>query len=89
MAAQFFGHTHKEQFKISYDVEGVEANPINVAFVGGSITTYSNLNPSYRVYTVDGQRQDSTFVSIFPLANHTLTLCPPQPFLPFPFFLPY
>lgn len=61
VAAQFFGHTHKEQFKISYDVEGVEANPINVAFVGGSITTYSNLNPSYRVYTVDGQRQDSTF----------------------------
>ena len=62
VAAQFYGHTHNEEYKVFYDA----VNPtraVNVAFVGGSLTTYSDMNPGYRVYTVDGPRIGSTYVS--------------------------
>jgi len=61
IAAQFFGHTHNEELKIFYDGEGPSARPTNVAFIGGSLTTYSDTNPGYRIYTVDGERPNSTF----------------------------
>ena len=65
IAAQFFGHTHNEELKIFYDGEGPSARPTNVAFIGGSLTTYSDTNPGYRIYTVDGERPDSTFVNTY------------------------
>lgn len=61
VAAQFYGHTHNEEYKIFYD-QVERARATNVAFVGGSLTPFSNLNPSYRIYTVDGQRPQSTYV---------------------------
>lgn len=66
VTAQFYGHTHNEEYKVFYDsVDDTRA--INVAFVGGSLTTYSYLNPSYRIYTVDGPRPGSFYVSFL---NH-------------------
>ena len=49
--AQFNGHTHNDEVAIFYNADGV-AN--NIAWNGGSITTYSRLNPNYKVYTVNG-----------------------------------
>ncbi len=56
VAAQFYGHTHSEEYKLFYDE--TDGRPVNVAFVGGSLTTYTGLNPGFRVYTVD-TRPDS------------------------------
>ena len=61
VAAQFYGHTHNEEYKIFYDSANA-SRPINVAFIAGSLTSYSDLNPSYRVYTVDGNRTGSSWV---------------------------
>lgn len=61
VAAQFYGHTHKDEFKIFYDL--VDRNrPTNVAFIGPSLTPFTELNPGYRVYTIDGRRPGSTWV---------------------------
>jgi sphingomyelin phosphodiesterase len=56
--AEFNGHTHNDEFKVYYNEEGTEA--FATAWNGGSITTYSNVNPNYRVYDVD----DETYVCI-------------------------
>lgn len=70
MAAQFYGHTHKDEYKIFYDTVDV-ARPVNVAFIAPSLTTYSKLNPGYRTYTVDGPRTDSTWVYMLRNVNET------------------
>lgn len=52
ISAQFNGHTHRDEFNVYYHSN----NPsiaVNVGFNGGSATTYSDVNPNYRVYTVD------------------------------------
>ncbi|CAM9601960.1 unnamed protein product [Bubo scandiacus] len=53
IAAQFFGHTHVDEFEVFYDEETL-TRPVSVAFVAPSVTTYINLNPGYRVYEVAG-----------------------------------
>ncbi|XP_003738497.1 sphingomyelin phosphodiesterase [Galendromus occidentalis] len=47
--AQFYGHTHYDEFIVYFDKE-TRAIPINVAYIGPSVTTYSFLNPSFRIY---------------------------------------
>ena len=60
VAAQFYGHTHREELRIFHDDK--TARPVNVAFIAGSLTTFINLNPSYRVYDLDGPRPDASWV---------------------------
>lgn len=62
--AQFYGHTHTEEFKVLYDPVD-PTRPTNVAFIAGSLSSYTKLNPSYRVYTVDGARTHPTWVGTF------------------------
>jgi sphingomyelin phosphodiesterase len=57
----FYGHTHQEEFTVFYDLNDVE-RPTQVSFVGGSATPYSDVNPNYRIYTVDGDYAGSTSV---------------------------
>lgn len=52
IVAQFNGHTHNDELQIIYRDEDAK-NVSNVAWNGGSITTYANLNPNYKVYTID------------------------------------
>ncbi|KAK6618144.1 hypothetical protein RUM44_002595 [Polyplax serrata] len=55
----FYGHSHKDEFELYFD----EENPneaVGVGFLGPSVTTYVNLNPGYRVYYIDGDRENST-----------------------------
>lgn len=52
ISGQFNGHTHKDQFYVFFDQE-TSSKAINVAWNGGSATSYSNVNPNYRVYTVE------------------------------------
>ncbi|XP_043197858.1 sphingomyelin phosphodiesterase-like isoform X2 [Amphibalanus amphitrite] len=59
IAAQFFGHTHFDEYSLVYPVaapNGSEPGPVNassVMYIAPSITTYVSLNPGYRVYDVE------------------------------------
>lgn len=58
--AQIFGHSHKDEISIFYDVENI-TRAVNLAYLGPSVTTLSYLNPGYRVYTVDGNYENSSW----------------------------
>ena len=60
VVASFYGHTHNDQFVLHYDFE-TNSVPIHVGFVTPSVTTYTGLNPSYRIYHVDGPYKGSSF----------------------------
>ncbi|XP_065062750.1 sphingomyelin phosphodiesterase-like [Rhopilema esculentum] len=59
ITAQFFGHTHHDEFEIFYANDDVKM-PANIAYIGPSVTPYTNLNPGYRIYEVDGDYANST-----------------------------
>lgn len=54
ISAHFNGHTHVDEFRI-YKNESNPNQVINVAYNGGSFTTFVGLNPDYRVYEVNPQ----------------------------------
>ncbi|KAJ8312504.1 hypothetical protein KUTeg_009877, partial [Tegillarca granosa] len=47
--------------------------PVSVIYVPGSVTTFSNLNPGYRIYTIDGFYENSTW-SVLDYSNYYLNL---------------
>lgn len=57
ITATFNGHTHNDEMIVYFDESDKES--IGVAYNGGSLTTYSDLNPNYRIYDIDS----SNFVS--------------------------
>lgn len=59
ITAQFFGHTHFDEFEVFYDKEDM-GRAISIAYVGPSVTPYNDLNPGYRIYYVDGDHEDTT-----------------------------
>ncbi|CAF0993021.1 unnamed protein product [Rotaria sordida] len=70
IAGQFYGHAHSEELMIFYD-EINRQRPVSMAYIGPSVTTYSYLNPGYRVYTIDGDYQGSSF---WTLDYHTVIM---------------
>lgn len=59
IAAQFFGHTHFDEFELFYDKDDM-SRTTSIAYIGPSVTPYYDLNPGYRIYYVDGDREHST-----------------------------
>ncbi|XP_063219326.1 sphingomyelin phosphodiesterase isoform X2 [Bacillus rossius redtenbacheri] len=59
IVAQFFGHTHFDEFQLFYDSKDL-GRVTSVAYIGPSVTPYSDLNPGYRIYYVDGDHPEST-----------------------------
>lgn len=57
--AQFFGHTHHDEFEVYYDMNN-GSRPVSISFIGGSVTSYTDVNPGYRIYDVDGARNGAT-----------------------------
>lgn len=57
--AQFYGHTHADEFQMFYDPDDL-SRPVNIAYLGPSVTTFENHNPAYRIYYIDGDYADST-----------------------------
>ena len=56
ISAQFFGHTHFDEFEIFFgDNEVGERIPTNMAYLAPSMTTIDNLNPAYRIFMIDGK----------------------------------
>lgn len=62
MTAQFFGHTHTDEFEIFYDMKD-NSRPFGIGYLGPSATTFTYMNPGYRVYYVDGDYEGTTRVS--------------------------
>lgn len=52
ISGQFVGHTHLDEFNVYYSLTDPQ-RALNVAWNAGSTTTYNDLNPNYRIYTVD------------------------------------
>ncbi|XP_004925235.2 sphingomyelin phosphodiesterase 1 [Bombyx mori] len=50
IAAEFNGHTHSDEFKVFYNQQGT---PINVAWGGGSATSYTFYNLNYKIATIN------------------------------------
>eukprot|EP00026_Physarum_polycephalum_P014391 Phypoly_transcript_14900.p1 GENE.Phypoly_transcript_14900~~Phypoly_transcript_14900.p1 ORF type:complete len:255 (+),score=36.05 Phypoly_transcript_14900:45-767(+) len=50
--AQFYGHTHNDQFEVFYDLEH-KWRATSIAYIIPSVTTYQHNNPSYRIFTAD------------------------------------
>ncbi|OAD57535.1 Sphingomyelin phosphodiesterase [Eufriesea mexicana] len=59
ITAQFFGHTHYDEFQLFYDVADL-GRAVSIAYVGPSVTPYTDLNPGYRIYYVDGDHPKTT-----------------------------
>lgn len=60
MRAQFFGHTHYDEFEIFYDNDVNASEPMrptNVAYIGPSLTAFGNVNPGFRIYTINGNKE--------------------------------
>jgi sphingomyelin phosphodiesterase len=64
IAAQFFGHTHVDEFYLYFDNQNPSNRPTHTAFVAPSLTTFSQANPAYKIYTIDGNYTGSTFTVI-------------------------
>ena len=60
VVGQFYGHTHNDEFQIFYDTE-TNKRASNIAYVTPSVTTHENLNPSYRIYTIDSGHEKATY----------------------------
>ncbi|XP_076361284.1 sphingomyelin phosphodiesterase-like [Tachypleus tridentatus] len=61
VVAQFYGHTHSDEFEVFYDTETLK-HPTNIAYIGPSVTTFGSGNPAFRIYTVDGNYAGSSRV---------------------------
>ncbi|KAI8882807.1 sphingomyelin phosphodiesterase [Backusella circina FSU 941] len=55
IAAQFFGHTHRDEFAVFYkkDKPRNSENAVSISYISPSITPYTDLNPGFRTYKVD------------------------------------
>jgi sphingomyelin phosphodiesterase len=60
IVGQFFGHSHSDYFQVFYDLNNI-TRATNVLYIAPSVTTYSYLNPGYRIYTVDGAYDNSSY----------------------------
>ena len=53
VTAQFYGHTHVDEFQLFYSQSWDQLQlPTNIAYIAPSVTPYHGTNPSYRLYTV-------------------------------------
>uniref|UniRef100_A0A0N4ZDC5 Sphingomyelin phosphodiesterase n=1 Tax=Parastrongyloides trichosuri TaxID=131310 RepID=A0A0N4ZDC5_PARTI len=64
IGALIYGHVHKDYFQVYYENGDINSRPYHVNYVAPSLTTFSNSNPAYRVYTVDGNYEGSSFTII-------------------------
>ncbi|KAG6843284.1 hypothetical protein H0H93_001547, partial [Arthromyces matolae] len=54
IAAQFYGHSHQDQFEIAYSdyTKQTEANAVSVAWIAPSLTPRDG-NPAFKTYDID------------------------------------
>ena len=57
----FSGHTHREQISLIYDIFN-RSKPILINYISSELSSYGNLNPSFRYYEID---YESKFIKDF------------------------
>lgn len=63
IVGQFFGHSHANFYEVMYDNVNF-TRPISVVYIPGSVTTFSNLNPGFRIYELDGFYEGSSWAAL-------------------------
>jgi len=53
--AQFYGHTHYDEFRLHYKKSNRSEAAV-ASWIGVSLTPYWDVNPGYKLFTVDGAR---------------------------------
>uniref|UniRef100_A0A914XIV8 Sphingomyelin phosphodiesterase n=1 Tax=Plectus sambesii TaxID=2011161 RepID=A0A914XIV8_9BILA len=61
IAGQFYGHTHNDQFEVYYENSDPNGRPTHYNWISPSVTTYDYIQPSYRIYTIDGNYPGSSW----------------------------
>lgn len=61
--AQFYGHEHTDSMHIYFDPLD-ESMVTGLSYLGPSVTPYQGLNPGYRIYTIDGNYANSSWVRV-------------------------
>ncbi|KAG7169406.1 Sphingomyelin phosphodiesterase-like 3 [Homarus americanus] len=56
---QFYGHSHMDEFRVHYDINA-PYKPIGVQYITPNNGPFHDLNPSYRVFYIDGDHPDTT-----------------------------
>ncbi|XP_064103254.1 sphingomyelin phosphodiesterase-like isoform X1 [Macrobrachium nipponense] len=56
---QFYGHSHMDEFRVHYDVHAPK-KPIGVQYITPNNGPFQGLNPSYRIFYVDGDHPETT-----------------------------
>ncbi|GAV05396.1 hypothetical protein RvY_15537 [Ramazzottius varieornatus] len=59
---QFYGHEHFDSLHLYYDPD--DGHPTSVSYLGPSVTPYQGFNPGYRIYTIDGNYEESEWVPL-------------------------
>ncbi|CAF1200687.1 unnamed protein product [Rotaria sordida] len=60
ISGQFYDHTHYDEFNMFYD-EIDPTRPVSMAYVTPSLSPRPFSNPSYRIYTMDGNYSGSSY----------------------------
>ena len=58
ITAQFYGHTHYDEFTVFYNTTSWQ--PLNIGYLGPSLTPHDGLNPGYRIYITDSKREEAS-----------------------------
>eukprot|EP00128_Syssomonas_multiformis_P013863 Colp12_sorted_trinity150504_noHs@9361 len=68
--AQFFGHSHDDKFTVFYDEETL-SEPISVAFIGPSVTPYTNQYSGFKIFKSEGDilKEQHTYILDLSKAN--------------------
>ncbi|KAK9693931.1 Calcineurin-like phosphoesterase [Popillia japonica] len=77
ISAAFNGHTHRDQLILYHSSEDTNI-PINIAWNGGSITTYSDKNPNYKIYEVDPESYEVVDYEVWTYNITSANLTPDQ-----------
>ena len=61
IAGQFYGHTHTDEFEVFFGHPNVgesRREAENVLYIAPSQTPINGVNPSYRIYIIDGKSNE-------------------------------
>ncbi|CAG2112619.1 unnamed protein product [Medioppia subpectinata] len=63
IVSSYFGHTHNDEIVVLYnkDFETNGTYAISHGYIGASLTTYTLLNPGYRIFTIDSNGRPLDF----------------------------
>ncbi|XP_062576027.1 sphingomyelin phosphodiesterase-like [Saccostrea cucullata] len=72
IAGQYFGHSHTDWYEVFYD-DVTFKRPTSVLYIPGSVTTFADLNPGFRIYDNDGIYKGSSWTTL-DFTNYYLNL---------------